>query len=140
MRTGQISQMCLNLESDPFACHDLLGPTAKDALVYLGVWLIGWGRDQGMQPPISANLYLSGDIPDKAMASQGTPSSPVHQGAALGLAQKRLMREAEPANSGHSGHTPKAQQMQDMLDINMPSAWEHQHRQVSACVLPIPGL
>lgn len=63
-----------------------------------------------------------------------TPSSPVHQGAPLGLAQKRLMREAEPANSGHSGHTPKAQQAQDMLDINTHTAWEHHHRQVSASI------
>ena len=59
----------------------------------------------------------------------------MHQGAPLGLGQKRLMREAEPANSGHSGHTPKAQQVQDMLDINTQSAWEQHHRQVSACVL-----
>ncbi len=55
----------------------------------------------------------------------------------MGLAQKRLMREAEPANSGHSGHTPKAQQVQDMLDINTQSAWEQHHRQVRACAFTI---
>jgi len=64
---------------------------------------------------------------------QVTPSSPVHQGAPVGLAQKRLMREAEPANSGHSGHTPKAQHVQEPLDINAQSAWEMHHRQV--CIL-----
>ncbi len=64
---------------------------------------------------------------------QMTPSSPVHQGAPVGLAQKRLMREAEPANSGHSGHTPKAQHVQEPLDINAQSAWEMHHRQV--CIL-----
>ena len=50
----------------------------------------------------------------------------------MGLAQKRLMREAEPANSGHSGHTPKAQQQlhqEPPLDINQ-SAWDNHHRQV----------
>ena len=48
----------------------------------------------------------------------------------MGLAQKRLMREAEPANSGHSGHTPKAQQRPDLLDMNVQSAWDLHHRQV----------
>ena len=48
----------------------------------------------------------------------------------MGLAQKRLMREAEPANSGHSGHTPKAQQRPDLLDINVQSTWDLHHRQV----------
>lgn len=56
----------------------------------------------------------------------------------MGLAQKRLMREAEPANSGHSGHTPKAQQRQDMLDINAQSAWDLHHRQV--CNTPMETL
>ena len=82
---------------------------------------------------IPASMHPPECDADSASALQVTPSSPVHQGAPMGLAQKRLMREAEPANSGHSGHTPKAQQMQDMLDINTPSAWEQQHRQVSAC-------
>ena len=56
----------------------------------------------------------------------------------MGLAQKRLMREAEPANSGHSGHTPKAQQRPDLLDMNVQSAWDLHHRQV--CRLSMESL
>ena len=61
---------------------------------------------------------------------QATPSSPGGGVPPVGLAQKRLMREAEPANSGHSGHTPKAQQRPDLLDMNVQSAWDLHHRQV----------
>jgi hypothetical protein len=39
------------------------------------------------------------------MLAQVSPSSP---GGGLPPAHKRLLREAEPADSGHSGHTPKA--------------------------------
>ncbi len=45
-------------------------------------------------------------LPD---ALQMTPLSPVHQGAQVRLGQKRLMREAEPANPGHSRHTSDVQ-------------------------------
>ena len=38
---------------------------------------------------------------------QVSPSSPGHAG--LPPAHRRVMAEAEPADSGHSGHTPKAE-------------------------------
>ncbi|CAL8466428.1 g5964 [Coccomyxa elongata] len=38
-----------------------------------------------------------------------SPSSPGHGAGGLPPAHRRVMREAEPANSGHSGHTPRAQ-------------------------------
>lgn len=44
------------------------------------------------------------------MSTQVSPSSPGGHGAGLPPAHRRVMREAEPANSGHSGHTPRAQQ------------------------------
>lgn len=41
------------------------------------------------------------------MRMQVSPSSPGHAG--LPPAHRRVMAEAEPADSGHSGHTPKAE-------------------------------
>lgn len=52
----------------------------------------------------AAALERKGCLPD-----QVSPSSPGHGVGGLPPAHRRVMREAEPANSGHSGHTPRAQ-------------------------------